>query len=215
MTVANDQEVLVFPRKIFDDVFSLRPWETVQDRIEEIEASFEWLERPAAEISREWVQAIPCTLIRDHSGRFCVLRRVNQSRDDLKNKLSLVIGGHIDHKCEDGTFRSAVTANLIRELEEEVGVLTSDDPSPIGVIVDDSSHSASRHVAFVHEILANDVSPDAPEEFMPHSKMSGIFMDARELADRIHRFDPWSRMLIEDYVCRDVMHPEPRQFSLV
>ena len=207
-------EVLVFPRSIFGGVFSLLFWDAVQDQINAIESSFSWLERPEAEISDDWVQAIPCALIRDDEGRFCVLRRINdENRDDLKGKLSIIVGGHIDDRRENDSFRLTVTFNLLRELEEEVGLFTEEDPIPIGVIVDASSNAASRHVAFIHETTANHVSLSAPEEFMPRSKYSGVFMDEAELAEKIDDFDPWSKMLIEDYVCRGELDPIPRQTS--
>ena len=207
-------EVLVFPRSIFDGVFSLLAWETVQDQVDAIESTFSWLARPEAESSNVWVQAIPCALIRDDDGRCCVLRRINdESRDDLKGKLRLIVGGHIDDKRENDSFGLTVKFNLLRELEEEVGLFTEEDPLPIGVIVDASSNAASRHVAFIHETTANDVSLDAPEEFMPRSKSSGIFMDESQLVEKINHFDPWSKMLIEDYVCRGELDPIPRQTS--
>ena len=209
-------EVLVFPRSIFEGVFSLLFWDAIQDQVNAIESSFSWLERPQAEISDEWVQAIPCALIRDDDGRCCVLKRTNhESRDDLRAKLSLIVGGHIDEKLESISFRGAVTGNLIRELEEEVGIFAKENPSPIGVIIDASSNTASRHVAFIHETTANHVSVDAPEEFMLRSKYSGVFMDGIQLTEKIDDFDPWSRLLIEEYVCRDELVPRPRQTSFV
>ncbi len=211
-TVTN--QVLVFPRSIFNDVFSLLFWDAVQDQINAIESTFSWLDSPEAENSNDWVQAIPCAFIRDDDGRRRVLRRINdESRDDLKGKLSLIVGGHIDDKRENDSFRLTVTFNLLRELEEEVGLFTEEDPLPIGVIVDASSNAASRHVAFIHETTANDVSLDAPEEFMPRSKFSGIFMDKSQLVEKINHFDPWSKTLIEDYVCRGELNPIPRQTS--
>ena len=48
---------------------------------------------------------------------------------------------------------------------------------------------------------------------MPRSKYSGVFMDEAELAEKIDDFDPWSKMLIEDYVCRGELDPIPRQTS--
>ena len=213
--MSTNNAVLVFPREIFNEVFSLLSWDSIQDRIEEIEDSFSWLARPEAESSEDVVQAIPCVLIRDEEGRCCVLKRVNEARKDLGGKLSLIVGGHIDYENEDQTFRDTVTINLLRELEEEVGVLVAEGPRPIGVIVDASSTAASRHVAFVHETTANSISPRAPEEFVSRSKFTGVFMNEGELAEKINEFDPWSRVLIEDYVCLHSAKPSPRQFSFV
>ncbi|MYA60768.1 MAG: hypothetical protein F4X40_09510 [Chloroflexi bacterium] len=215
MSNTKAEEVLVFPRSIFNGVYSLLFWDAVQDQVDAIETSFAWLNRPEAEISDHWVQAIPCAVVRDDEGRCCVLRRIRgESRDDLKGKLSLIIGGHIDEKRETASFRMTLTFNLLRELAEEIGLYPQQNPHPIGVIIDASSTAASRHVAFIHETKANDVSLDAPEEFMLASKYSGVFMDQTQLVEKIENFDPWSKMLIEDYVCRDKLERLPRQFAL-
>ena len=207
--------VLVFPRLIFDDVFSLVPWDSIQAKIVEIEKSFSWLERLHAERSVNLVQAISCAFIRNSDGECCVLRRVQSSRSDLNKKLSLIIGGHIDESHSHGSFHTAMSINLRRELEEEVGILLVESPCPVGVIIDNSSIGASRHVAFLHEVTAEQVSVKAPEEFTTRSKFSGEFMAGSELAERRDEFDPWSKLLIEEHICPEVVRPQPRQFSFL
>ncbi|MDE2718765.1 MAG: hypothetical protein OXI33_17370, partial [Chloroflexota bacterium] len=144
-------DVLVFPREIFGSVFSLLPWESIQSHIDEIEESFSWLHRLEAEQSDDMVQAIPCVLIRDSEGRYCVFRRVKEDRTDLSKKLSLIIGGHIDQTADRDSFLSAMARNLSREIDEEIGIRAEEPPRPVGVIIDGSSIVASRHVAFLHE----------------------------------------------------------------
>ena len=210
--VAN--KVLVFPRSIFGEAFSLLPWDSVQRQIEEIESSFSWVDRPEAERSHDLVQAIPCAVIRDFGGKCCVLRRIQSPRNDLSRKLSLIVGGHIDHSYDLASFQMAMSSSLNRELEEEVGIRTEKTPRPVGVIIDDSSVEASRHAAFIHEMIADQVSPNAPEEFMVRSKFSGKFMTASQLAEIRDDFDPWSRLLIEGHICAGDLSPRPRQRSL-
>ena len=208
-------QVLVFPRVVFGDVFTLLLWDSIQEQIVEIEKTFAWLDRPDAERSHDWVQAIPCAFIRDTEGKFCVLRRVRDSRNDLRNKLSLVVGGHIDEPCDDNSFRTTMSLNLMRELEEEIGILPSETPRPVGVVIDDSSIEASRHVAFLHEMVSERVFPKASEEFAMRSKYSGAFMPASRIEEMRHRFDPWSKLLIEEYICRGDVHRQPRQHSFL
>ena len=207
--------VLVFPRAVFNDSFSLLPWDSIQARIEEIEDSFVWLERPDAERSTDWVQAIPCTFIRDSTGKCCVLRRVQSVRDDLSKKLSLIIGGHVDELPYRPTFKSVMSLTLERELEEEVGITPVTPPIPVGVIIDNSSIGASRHVAFLHETVAEEVLTKAKEEFTTRSSLTGEFIPASGLALRRDEFDPWSRLLIEEHICLGDIDPQPRQFSFL
>ena len=210
-----DRRVLVFPRVIFDNVFSLLPWDSIQVQLEDIESSFSWLSRVDAERSVDLVQAIPCAFIRNDSGKCCVLRRVQNARTDLNKKLSLVVGGHMDDVQDHESFIRSMYVNLCRELEEEIGLLPNVRPRPVGVIVDSSTVGSSRHVAFVHELVAEDVSPRAPEEFTVRSRLTGEFMAVSKLAQRRDEFDPWSRLLIEDYVCSNDIRPEPRQRSFL
>ena len=205
------RNVLVFPRGIFRDGFSLLPWSSIQTQIEEIERSFFWLNRQDAERSTDMVQAIPCAFIRNHSGSYYVLEQVRNARKDLSKKLSLIVGGHIDESNECDSFLGFVSLNLKRELEEEVALLTEETSYPFCVITDHSSIEASRHVAFLHEVVANDVSSRVPEEFTRRSRLPIEFMTPDELAAKRGEFDPWSRMLIEEHICRGVVQKQPRQ----
>ena len=215
MTTMRASEVLVFPREIFGSVFSLLPWESIQSYVDEIERSFSWLHRPEAEQSDEMVQAIPCVLIRDNEGRYCVFRRVKENRIDLSKRLSLIVGGHIDQATDRDSFLSAMARNLMREIDEEVGIRAEEPPRPVGVIIDGSSIIASRHVAFLHEMIAEHVSPGAPEEFSKRSKYTGDFVSASQLGNWRDKFDPWSRLAIEEYVCSADVQPKPRQGSFL
>lgn len=210
-------QVLVFPRSIFGEAFSMLGWDCIQDQLGEIEKSFSWLDRPDAERSTDVVQAIPCTFIRDRTGRYCVLRRISNTREDLDEKLSLIVGGHIDEPHSDASFQATMSFNLMRELDEEIGVVPAGGPPrPVGVIIDNSSIQASRHVAFMHETQADQVSPKAWEEFEAgNPNYSGRFMPASGLAERRNEFDPWSRLLIEEYICPGDVEPQPRQYSFL
>ena len=207
--------ILVFPRAVFGDVFSLLPWDSIQEQIEKIENTFSWLDRPDAERSNDWVQAIPCVFIRDYEGKYCVLRRVQNYRADLNKKLSLVVGGHIDETSDHGSFQTSMSLNLMRELDEEIGMIPEESPRPVGVIIDYSSIEASRHVAFLHEMTSQHVFPIASEEFAMRSKYKGAFVDTSKLTEMRNKFDPWSKLLIEEYICRGDVLPQPRQRSFL
>ena len=209
------KKVLVFPRGIFDTGLSLFPWDSIQPQIEAIESTFSWLSRPEAECSLDLVQAIPCAYIRDRSGKCYVLKQVQNTRKDLSKKLSLIVGGHIDETYEHGSFLGLISLNLMRELDEEIVLLARETPRPIGVMIDHSSIEASRHVAFLHEVIAEDVSQRDSEEFNRRSNISGVFMSTHKLAARQSEFDPWSRALLEEHICRGIIQPQPRQHSFL
>ena len=209
-------EVLVFPRTVFGSAYSLLSWESVQPKIAEIERSFSWLHRPDAERSDDVVQAIPCALVRDSEGRYCVFRRVAQDRKDLSKKLSLVVGGHVDSADDQDCFLTTMSRNLLREIDEEIGIRLDVSPRPVGVVIDGSSIAASRHVAFLHELIAESVSTKAPEEFSGEwSKYTGKFVPASQLGEWRDEFDPWSRLVIEEYVRPAGVQPKARQASFL
>ena len=205
-------EVLVFPRTVFGSAYSLLPWESVQSKIAKIEDSLSWLQRPIAEQSEDMVQAIPCTIVRDSEDRYCLFRRVQESRRELSKKLSLIIGGHIDAADDQDCFLTTMSRNLIREIDEEIGVRLEAPPRPVGVIIDGSSIVASRHVAFLHEMIVESVSAQALEEFSSkRSNYTGRFVPASQLGEWRNKFDPWSRLVIEEYACPAGVQPKPRQ----
>ena len=213
MTTMSESEVLVFPRDIFGSVYSLLPWESIQPRIDEIERSYSWLQRPDAERSADMVQAIPCVLVKDSEERYCVFRRIKEGRADMSRRLSLIIGGHIDDAASNDGFMAAMSCNLVREIDEEIGVRLDKPPKPVGVIIDGSSIVASRHVAFLHEMVAEQVSLSAPEEFSKRSKFTGEFVTASQLGEWRDRFDPWSQLVIEEYLRPAKIRPKPKQAS--
>ena len=193
-------DVLVLPRETF------RGW----DRFVRCETFFgfenfgsqaAWLPREQAEKSRTWVQTIPCALIRNHSKRYLALRRIRNTRADLKSRVSLLVGGHVDAPASVVPFAESLVRALFREIEEEVRLSDLEEVQPIGVIIDPSSIPASRHIAFVYEVsTASKPITKAREEFSSRSKYSGRFYDSNELS-RFHAIlDPWSAILFEDYI---------------
>ena len=171
--VKDSENILVIPRSIFGGYFSLVPWKIVLSKLNEIEQTRSWLPRREAEQSIEWVQPIPCAFIKNLEGHYCVLRRVMNTRADLKGRTSLLVGGHIDQIHGLMPFEELLKKTLLRELEEEVGITSQIEPRPVGVIVDNSSVIASRHIAIVHEVIADKIVPNAPEEFSKRSKLTG------------------------------------------
>ena len=175
------------------------PWDQASSLFGESNGSVMWLPRHQAERSRYWIQPIPCCILRDPHGRYCVLRYPKR-----KDCFSLIVGGHIDSGCDDEQLATIFLDTLKREVQEEIGVVIDDQPTPIGVTVDSSSISASRHVGVVYEIEVAEqrLKPRAPEEFSIRSNRSGAFWDIKELAGFRSHFDPWSLVIFSQYLAR-------------
>ena len=160
------QEVLVVPRKIFEGHHSFLDWSFVEGILDELQTSHRWCQRNLAEVSTDWVQPIPCALIADGLGRYCVFRRIKDTRDDLKSKVTLVVGGHVDRLAKFESLRKLLLITLERELEEEVGLRNSTEVRPLGLVIDNSSLLSSRHVAFLYRVTpSHAVVAKAADEF--------------------------------------------------
>lgn len=208
------REVLVVPKQLLPNYdVSFVPWQQVETLLGALERAFRWFPRESAERSTDWVQPIPVTLLRDKQGRYCVLRRTMKTRHDLRGRLTLVIGGHIERSAGLGGFTSLLETTLRHELYEEVGLTAVKRKlKPIGIVVDPASLESSRHVAFLFEVTVNEaITNSAPEEFAQKSKYNGEFMTVDELTTLHRKFDPWSTLILQDYVNPSLRSREARQ----
>lgn len=191
------QRVLVVPREWVADMDGFVPWNQASSVFDESNGSVKWVPRYHAERSRQWIQPIPCSIFRDPHGRYCVLR-YPKGRDQF----SLIVGGHIDSGSDGEQLATIFLDTLKREIQEEIGLVIDDQPTPIGVTVDSSSISASRHIGVVYEIevIEQRLKPRASEEFSIRSQRSGSFFDIQELAGFRAAFDPWSLFIFSQYL---------------
>lgn len=197
----NRQEILVFPRTALPAGARFVPWSAAGPILAAVAASMTWMPRAAAEQSPDWLQPIPCALIRNDHQEYRVLRRVKQQRPDLSSRVSLVVGGHIDRCPDNPGLASLLSATLAREIDEELGISSLPQVQPIGVVVDTASAAASRHIGFVHEIvIADPFTPKAVEEFSTRSKHNGQLYSPSALSRFLKEFDPWSRIIFADYI---------------
>jgi len=209
-----EQEILVVPRSCLTGRGRFIRGDPANQLVDSLAPTCRWMPRREAELSGEWIQAIPVALMMNREGQCCILRRTRETRSDLEDRLTLVVGGHVDRHENTRNFHELLLETLLRELDEEVGVTSDSEPKLLGVVIDNSSVLASRHVAFLFLILTEQsVQANAPEEFAKHSKYSGRFLSVRELLDLRSRFDPWSTVVIEDYLAPSEgvsIHRQPR-----
>lgn len=199
----NTQEILVFPRDCIYGYNRFLPWNGINALIRSMAQETLWLARDEAEQSSDWIQPIPCAYIQNPALGYYTLQRIDQGREDLRTKISLVFGGHIDRIKHHGSVTCLFHETLARELKEELNLkrFPFNRSKPIGLIIDSSSIQASRHVAFVYEVITKlPLRIQATEEFSSHPEESRGFFKQTELS-RLHKhFDPWSLILFQDYI---------------
>ena len=201
MNVNSQQEILVVPRRLFADWLGFIPWDEFAHKLPSISLGATWLNRELAERSDDFVQIIPCGILHNASGEYCVQRRVKSTRSDLNKKITLTFGGHIDKDSQlqaDG-FLGLLLSTLRRELEEELGVKSIHNISNVGLIIDPASLSASRHIAFVFQARVDSkISALATEEFALGSKYNASFLKIHEISALRSFLDPWSKIVFEE-----------------
>lgn len=224
-----DQRVLCLPRAYLDDLVCFTPWETADWLFQVAQSEMRWLPRDEAEASEDFVQPIPCALVlgahERHYVGYHVFPRVNEGRSDLRKRLSLIIGGHIDWDGDKIDFPELIKATLTRELQEELDAEQISPAKPIGLVVDHTSIESSRHIGLVHEVLmAGPVRPTAPEEFSARSKYAGQLWSVEELLSQLtrrtkrlelKRLDPWSSIIFSDYIAPEYVLDIGRQRQML
>ena len=196
-----DEAVLSFPRDCIRSCRRFTPWEVAGPVMESAEEHMVWMPRHRAEASEDWIQPIPCAIVLGEQRKYHVFRRIDGGRSDLRSKISLLIGGHIDQGVGIDVLSSLIIDTLEREIAEELGINHLDIVKPIGLVVDFSSIEASRHIGVVHEVFSeNPVRPIAIEEFSSQSKYIGQLYSPGELPMFKRDFDPWSVILFGDYI---------------
>lgn len=200
----SENRILVFERKRLPSE-SFIPVDRSAELVERLVDSSRWMSRPRAERSRRWVQPIPCALVRQ-GDQYMVLRRIRDTRSDLRSRVTLLAGGHIDYRPDSPPVSELFEDTLRRELLEEIGIRAVREIRPVGLVVDQSSLEASRHLAFVYEVAVDDaIRVRAGEEFSLNSTFSSTFITRTRLPNFESRFDPWSGILCARLLSRELV----------
>lgn len=148
-------------------------------------------------IAQSLVQLIPYVTL-THKGKFAVYRR--KAKNNLKGKLSLGFGGHID-------MTDALSTNLVetidkaiyRELEEELNIKKDKDfyvdstSTVLDILLDNSSTINSVHagIHYNFEVAHTDIQSKEQDELDDIQWMS-----FGELCHKKHEFETWSQIII-------------------
>lgn len=198
---ASTREILVLPRQLFSPSDRFIHADDTNELFSQWESRVEWMPRAIAETCVDRIQLIPCVLIESADEHFYVFRRTQKTRDDLKGRLSFLVGGHVDGPPTNNELRVILEETLRREVEEELGVTELPQLHLLGLVTDYSTITSSRHVGVVFKaILHGRLTTQAPEEFSARSEWSGKAFGLDKLREVKARQDPWSSILYEEYL---------------
>ena len=199
--ISNEREILVLPRQLLSTEDRFVHADSTGEMFALWESHVEWMPRAIAETHSDWIQPIPCVLIDSANDRFYVFRRTRETREDLKGRLSFLVGGHVDGPSAGLEFRAVLEETLRREVEEEIGVTDISELRLLGLVADYSTIASSRHIGIVFgATLHGRLTTHAPEEFSTRSDLSGIAFGFEKLRKHKARLDPWSSILYEEYL---------------
>ena len=154
-----------------------------------------FMERRYAENDSSFKQLIPYTLI-VHDREVLLLKRSKKGGDvRLHDKLSIGVGGHINPI--DAEFGDLLAACATREIFEEIELPEEVDPTPVGIINDDSNAVGSVHFGIVHMARINTGSVAVRET--EHLEASFVTVDELKeyAADPNVNLETWSRLIAE------------------
>jgi predicted NUDIX family phosphoesterase len=198
MAVA-DENVLVFPRSIFERLGIFQGFRTDVDRylptiLDPKNNSF--LSRAQAETNPNFKQIIPYVVVTDGKSILHYVRGKKAGEQRLVAKGSIGIGGHIND--EDHTlfafglqaFQDAVR----REVCEELAIQGSFDARPVGLINDDSTEVGRVHFGIVHVLFRTPEQVKKNEQVITQVE----FIPIEQLKARREQMESWSQLCLDN-----------------
>lgn len=199
----SEELVWLLPQKAVDPLFTARRFWTEPDCLAHALTALGGATsavREKAERSEASKQVVSYAVLRT---RDCVLslRRSPLASGELRNRLALLFGGHVDGH-EPATVDGLHTA-LLRELDEEFGsVPLARTPALLGVVADPYTAVGRRHLAFVFEVwLAADSilleSRYDNAEYLGQDLRHALTPIGTLLQMSREEFDPWSQAVLD------------------
>jgi predicted NUDIX family phosphoesterase len=197
MAVA-DENVLVFPRSLFEQLGVFQGFSAEVDRylpaiLDKKNNSFQ--PRAQAETNPNFKQIIPYVVVTDGNSVLHYVRGKKAGEQRLVAKGSIGIGGHIND--EDHTlfafglqaFQDAVK----REVCEELTVQGTFDAKPVGLINDDSTEVGRVHFGVVHVLFRTPEKVRKNEQVITQVE----FVAIDELQKRREQMETWSQLCLD------------------
>lgn len=173
---------------------------TINRVLENLHFNVETMKRGLAENDETYKQPIPYMILKRGSEVFVYERLQGGGESRLHNKLSLGVGGHMNH-LSDESFKHDVLLNTMRELDEEVEIIgydvTEKDLMIATLINDDEDEVGRVHIGLLGVIELPETAEVVVKE---QDQLLGSWSSISELkenADMFNRLENWSKIFIE------------------
>ncbi|NCF91652.1 MAG: hypothetical protein GWQ05_11950 [Verrucomicrobiaceae bacterium] len=198
MSRYGDEQVLVIPRPLLDDLGSFQGLQFEVDRylptFLKPENNF-FMSRDDAEDDPTHKQIIPYAIFH-HGGKFLHYVRGKKSGEQrLASKGSIGIGGHINttDKSTEPLGRETYLRGVGREVNEELKITGSYEQRIIALLNLDDNEVGRVHLGVVHlfDLATNDVEAN-------ESEIADLtFLSREDLLERHNRLEGWSQACVD------------------
>lgn len=159
------------------------------------------LERKIAESEKALVQLVSCFVLRYQDSLASFYKTKFQPEKRLNyDKKCINFGGHIAFEeffsLFDALDPHSFSPFVIRELLEEVEILTDIDVDQIGFLYDKSTDIGKQHLGLVYEVNLNSKNISIKEKKL-FSNLN--FESINELSSELDSFDSWSKEIVKYY----------------
>jgi predicted NUDIX family phosphoesterase len=196
--MAKDEEVLVVPSKLLDQIGLFSGFQPNVDRylnalLDRTNQTF--LPRSIVEDDPSYKQLIPYVIL-EHSDAdttkiFQYTRGKGQGEARLHAQKSIGIGGHISIEDADGD--DWYTTGMQRELAEEVKIDCGGQQKIVGLIYDDTSDVGRVHLGVVHIMQLHSCKVSSAEIDLEYAGFKPI----EEIRTELDRYETWSQLCVK------------------
>ena len=199
--MAQEEQVLVFERKVFEQVGTFHGLKfDVDSYLHKIFAPgvLRFIPRRQAEADPAYKQLIPYVIMTHGEKYLSYVRGKRAGETRLVGNRSIGIGGHINPVDDevplfDTDFRQAYLTAVEREVEEEVTVEAGHTDRVVALLNDDTNEVGRVHLGIVHCWTLDSSKVSRREQMITQM----AFMGPDELQELRDTMETWSRLCLD------------------
>ena len=199
MAKYEDENVLVIPRELFDEIGSFQGinFNTTKYLPSFLDPTNNFfLPRESAEEDPRYKQIIPYAIFRHEDTLLRYVRGKKSGEQRLASKAAVGIGGHINQDDADQASleRDTYMTGVDREINEELELNCDYTQKAVALINDDSNEVGQVHIGVVHlfDLTGNDISPG-------ESNIQDLqFLNKDKLITERETLETWSQICLDN-----------------
>ena len=202
-----DEQILVVQRAhLFPNtavIHGFVPLSSFDEYMTRITNYQEFLWRSSMEENPLYKQIIPYMIFTHNNKFFLMRRRHDGNAKELRNKVTLGIGGHL--RKEDTLLSNSIAEWGKREFEEEISYQGSYKIRPLGLVNDEESMIGKVHAGFVFLLEGDSSTIQIKSEFK-----EGALLSLEECLTYYDQMELWSKFAI-NYMIQAREHTQEKK----